>query len=209
MTHQNNLSRLMIWLSISSLALPVLAHKVKTSNEIGATLHVEPADRARTNEQTVVWFALTQKGGQTVPLSDCQCQLQVIQLPSKKLVMQPALRSITAEKYQGIPSATVLFKQPGAYLLELSGQPQAGANFQPFKLQFDLTVAPGAKLSSPTTSNPEPAEIDGSLISPELNKIKSPPNSVPAPINWLLPVVAIAGLVGSIALLVIFTRPKK
>jgi hypothetical protein len=177
-----------------------MAHKVKTSNEIGATIHIEPADRPRTNEQTIVWFALTQKGGQTVPLSDCQCQLQVLQLPSKKAVMQPSLQPINAEKYQGIPSATVLFQQPGAYLLELSGQPQAGANFQPFKLQFDLTVAPG----KPTT-----ARGDESVSSPELNKIKSPPDSVPASINWLFYVGAVAGLASSIALIVMFTHSKK
>lgn len=160
-------SQFIFWMSISNLTLPVLAHKVKTSNEIGATLHVEPADRARTNEQTVVWFALTQKGGQTVPLSDCQCQLQVIQLPSKKSVMQPALQPINAEKYQGIPSATVLFKQPGAYLLELSGQPAAGKKFPPFKLQFDLTVAPGRAASLPTKSvQPEPFKIMWVLLIP-------------------------------------------
>ncbi len=160
-------SRLMIWASVSSLALPVLAHKVKTNNEIGATLHVEPADQARTNEQTVVWFALTQKGGQTVPLRQCQCQLQVLQLPSKKSVMQPALRSINAEKYQGIPSATVLFKQPGAYLLELSGQPAAGTKFPPFQLQFDLTVAPGRAVSLPAKSaQPAPFKIMLVLLIP-------------------------------------------
>ncbi len=183
-----------------------MAHKVKTSNEIGATLHIEPADRARTNEQTTVWFALTKKGGQTVPLSNCQCQLQVLQLPGKNILMQPALRSINAEKYQGIPSATVLFKQPGSYLLELSGQPQAGEKFQPFKLQFDLTVAPGATV--PTTASSDAAGMDGSLISPELNKIKSPPDTVPAPINWFLYIGAFAGLAGSIALLVLFNRQK-
>lgn len=160
-------SQFILWTSISSLALPALAHKVKTSDEIGATLHVEPADRARTNEQTVVWFALTQKGGQTVPLSQCQCQLQVLQMPGKKSVMQPALRSITAEKYQGIPSATVLFKQPGAYVLELSGQPQAGAKFQPFKLQFDLTVAPGQAVSTPVkSSQAEPFRMIWALLIP-------------------------------------------
>jgi hypothetical protein len=205
MTYFNNLNRLIIWFSISGLALPVLAHKVKTSNEIGATIHVEPADRARTNEQTVIWFALTRKGGQTVPLRDCQCQLQVLQLPSKQAVMQPGLQPINAEKYQGIPSATVLFQQPGAYLLELSGQPQAGANFQPFKLQFDLTVAPG----KPTTASADSTRGDEYVSSPELNKIKSPLDSVPAPINWLLYVGAVAGLAGSIALIVMFTRPKK
>jgi hypothetical protein len=168
MPHPKNfVIQFILWFSISGLALPVMAHKVKTSNEIGATIHVEPADRAHTNEQTVVWFALTHKGGQTVPLSECRCQLQVLQLPSKQAVMQPALQPINAEKYQGIPSATMLFKQPGAYLLELSGQPYAGARFQPFKLQFDLTVAPGQAVSIPVKpAQPEPFRIMWALLIP-------------------------------------------
>jgi hypothetical protein len=144
MPHLNScVLRLMIWASINGLAAPVLAHKVKISNQIGATLHIEPDDQARTHQPTVIWFALTKKGGQVVPLSQCQCQLQIFKLPSKKAVMQPPLQSINAEKYQGIPSTTVLFQQPGTYLLELSGRPLVGTNFQPFKLRFDLIVVPG------------------------------------------------------------------
>ncbi len=144
MPRQNNLVlKLIIWASISFLVAPTLAHKVKINNQIGATLHVEPNDQARTNRSTIIWFALTKKGGQIIPLSQCQCQLQVFKLPSKKAVMQPMLRSINAEKYQGIPSTNISFKQSGTYLLELSGRPQVGANFQPFKLQFDLVVVEG------------------------------------------------------------------
>jgi hypothetical protein len=144
MLHQNNfVLKLIIWASISLLVSPVLAHKVKINNQVGATLHIEPNDQARTNQSTTIWFALTKKGGQVIPLSQCQCQVQVFKLPSKKVVMQPILRSINAEKYQGIPSTTVLFKQSGTYLLELSGRPQVGTNFPPFKLQFDVVVVPG------------------------------------------------------------------
>lgn len=195
------ISQIIFWMSTSVLAMPVLAHQVKTSNEIGSTIHVEPADRARTNEQTVVWFALTRKGGQTVPLKDCQCQLQILQLPGKKLVMQPALQPINAEKYQSIPSATVLFKQAGAYVLELSGQPQAGISFQPFKLQFDLLVSPGTARAVPNIASSNPSTIDKPLAS-------SPPKAVPAPIDWLL---YLPGLLGAIAIAVIFvfTRLKK
>jgi hypothetical protein len=139
MLHLNKLFiQLLIWPSL--LAMPVWAHKVKVSNQVGATLHIEPTDQARAKEPAIVWFALTKKGGQIIPLSDCQCQLQVFKLPRKKFVMQPALRSINAEQYQGIPSARVLFPESGAYLLELSGRPQAGRQFQPFKLQFELTA---------------------------------------------------------------------
>ena len=37
----------------------VKAHTVKVSNGIGATIHIEPNDRARAGEVAPTWFALT------------------------------------------------------------------------------------------------------------------------------------------------------
>jgi hypothetical protein len=145
MPRPNNIwiALLIIISSLLGFTIPAITHKVKVSNQVGATLHIEPTDQARANEPTVIWFALTKKGGQIIPLRQCDCQLQVFKLPGKKAILQPTLRSINAEKYQGIPSAQVLFKDPGVYRLALSGQPQDDLNFEPFQLQFEITVAPG------------------------------------------------------------------
>jgi hypothetical protein len=126
------------------LPLPVWGHKVKTDTQIGATIHFEPDDRPKSLAPTKVWFALTKKGGTAIPLKDCQCQLQIKQLPSSENIAIPQLQAINAEKYQDIPSATVLFPQPGAYSLELTGQSVKPGDFQPFKLEFDATVAAGS-----------------------------------------------------------------
>jgi hypothetical protein len=131
------------------LPLPAWGHKVKTDAQVGATIHFEPDDRPKSLESTKVWFALTKKGGTTIPLKDCQCQLQIKQLPGKQQLATPQLQAINAEKYQDIPSATVLFPQPGAYTLELTGQSIKPGDFQPFKLEFDATVAVG-KVAPPT-----------------------------------------------------------
>jgi hypothetical protein len=58
-------------------------------------------------------------------------------------LLEPALKAISAEQYQGIPGAEVIFPKIGAYKLELSGTPVAGANFQPFKMNYTVTVATG------------------------------------------------------------------
>jgi hypothetical protein len=131
------------------LPLPAWGHKVKTDAQVGATIHFEPDDRPKSLEPTKVWFALTKKGGTAIPLKDCQCQLQIKQLPGKQQLATPQLQAINAEKYQDIPSATVIFPQPGAYTLELTGQSIKPGDFQPFKLEFEATVAMGTAPATP------------------------------------------------------------
>jgi hypothetical protein len=131
------------------LPLPAWSHKIKTDSQVGATIHFEPYDRPKSLEPTKIWFALTKRGGTTIPLQDCQCQLQIKQLPGNQKLSTPTLQAINAEKYQDIPSATVLFPQPGAYVLELTGQPVKIGDFQPFRLEFDAMVAAG---KAPKTS---------------------------------------------------------
>ncbi len=130
-------------LTLIFLPLPAWGHKVKTDAQVGATIHFEPDDRPKSQEPIKIWFALTKKGGIAIPLKDCQCQLQIKQLPGNQKLSTPQLQAINAEKYQDIPSTTVLFPQPGAYSLELTGQSVKPGDFQPFKLKFDATVALG------------------------------------------------------------------
>jgi hypothetical protein len=136
-------------ITLMLLPLPAWGHKVKTDAQVGATIHFEPDDRPKSLEPTKVWFALTKKGGTAIPLKDCQCQLQIKQLPGNQKIATPQLQAINAEKYQDIPSATVLFPQPGAYTLELTGQSIKPGDFQPFKLEFDATVATGTAPATP------------------------------------------------------------
>ncbi|NJL42274.1 MAG: hypothetical protein HC935_00390 [Pseudanabaena sp. SU_2_4] len=64
------------WLAAVLLAaLPAYAHQVEISSDVGATLHIEPDDKPKAGQPTQVWFALTTKGGQVIPLSACDCQL--------------------------------------------------------------------------------------------------------------------------------------
>ncbi|HLO51789.1 MAG TPA: hypothetical protein VK211_25485 [Kamptonema sp.] len=120
-----------------------LAHEVEVSGDVAATFHLEPNHNPRAGEQSRVWFALTRKGGQIIPLSQCNCQLAVYNHPHKagdKPLMQPRLEAISAEQYKGIPGAAIVFPKAGIYELELSGKAKGGANFKPFELSYEVTV---------------------------------------------------------------------
>lgn len=120
------------------------AHKVKVAADVGATLHLEPNDMPRAGENTQTWFALTRKGGQSIPLAQCDCQLAVFaepHTPGEPALLEPALKPVNAERYQGVPGAEINFPKPGIYQLHLAGKPKSGAVFQPFQLNFEVTVA--------------------------------------------------------------------
>jgi hypothetical protein len=135
-------------INLSSLVIPrASAHKIETAEDVGATLHIEPADTPRAGEAAKTWFALTRKGGKIIPLTECDCQLAIYSSPrtaQAKPIAQPNLQPVSAERYQGIPGTEITFPKPGAYQLELSGKPANDDSFKPFELKFDVTVAAGS-----------------------------------------------------------------
>ncbi|ARV60033.1 hypothetical protein BZZ01_16625 [Nostocales cyanobacterium HT-58-2] len=132
---------------------PAVAHKVTTATDVGATLHIEPNDNPRAGESTKTWFAMTRKGGKVIPLAECNCQLAVYAEPhsaNEPPLIEPPLKPISAERYQGIPGTEITFPRPGAYQLHLSGKPKNGKSFQPFDLKFPVTVAAGSVTTDST-----------------------------------------------------------
>ena len=123
--------------------ISVLAHQVEVSGDVAATFHLEPNHNPRAGQPARVWFALTRRGGQIIPLEQCNCKLGVYLKERKegdKPLMQPPLKAISAERYKGIPGADIVFPKAGIYELELSGTAQNKANFKPFKLTYTVTV---------------------------------------------------------------------
>ena len=145
----------------------VLAHTVKISADVGATIHIEPNDNPRAGEVTQAWFALTRKGGKVIPLKDCNCQLAIYAEPhavGEPALLEPPLKPIEVERYQGIPGAEVTFPKPGAYQLQLSGKPVIEGSFKPFELKFVVTVATGkavdiSQLGQNVNENPQGTKI--------------------------------------------------
>jgi len=173
------------WVFLTTLlATPAVAHEIKTSQNVGATFHIEPNDAPSAGKPELAWFALTQKGGKVIPLKQCNCQLAVYSEPYTKgspPIQKPPLKAMSINRYQGIPGAEITFPTPGAYQLQLTGKPTNGANFTSFELKFDITVAPGAAAPAPKTSL-QTAQMP--------QEIKQPEN------QWLVPAIAIATILG-------------
>ncbi|WP_353932933.1 hypothetical protein WJM97_10240 [Okeanomitos corallinicola TIOX110] len=151
-------SKLLIFLSLIlfNLAPTVSAHTVKISGDVGGTIHIEPNDNPRAGEPADTWFALTRRGGKVLPLKECDCQLAVYaepHAPGEPALLEPALKAIQVERYEGIPGAVITFPKPGIYELQLSGRPNTAGSFQPFELKFQVTVAAGKALTTPSTVN--------------------------------------------------------
>jgi hypothetical protein len=124
--------------------LQTIAHEVETSGSVGGTMHIEPNDTPRAGTSSLAWFALTRRGGQTIPLSACNCSLSVYKQPrvaGDAPIQKPALSAASVEGRQGTPSANITFPQAGAYEVVLSGQPATAGAFAPFELKFPVTVA--------------------------------------------------------------------
>jgi hypothetical protein len=138
-----------------------LAHNVETDGEIGATFHLEPDHNPKSGEAATVWFALTRDGGETIPLSDCDCTLSIVNTQDDdKTIEAPSLTAIDVETYTDIPSAEIMFPEPGIYAVKLSGQPSATATgtFEAFELSYDVTVRPGDAQDGTTAKSPEEAK---------------------------------------------------
>lgn len=161
---QKKLKRLLLVCVATVITMqPVLAHKVQVAADVGATLHLEPNDNPRAGEPTQAWFALTRKGGQTIPLAQCNCQLAVYAqpyTPGEPALIEPPLQPVTAERFQNIPGAEITFPKPGIYELQFQGKPTKGANFKPFELKFEVTVATG-------TANKQNVQIANSNVAQE------------------------------------------
>ena len=97
----------------------------------------------------LAWFALTRRGGETIPLSSCECTVAIYaQSDSDNPVATPSLQAVDSEGYQGIPGATFTFPDVGAYTLIISGSPKAAQDFSPFELSFNVIVAARASASN-------------------------------------------------------------
>ena len=128
----------------TAVAIPAIAHNVEISNEVAATFHITPNHNPQVGKPTQAWFALTRRGGGTIPLSECNCALNVYAVPradEDQPIMQPQLSAINVEKYQDIPGAKIVFPQAGAYQLVISGTAK-NDTFSPFELSYEVNVRP-------------------------------------------------------------------
>ncbi len=168
--------RAMLILAMMLVAtVPAIAHQVEIHNDVGATIHLEPNDTPLAGAPSLVWFALTQRGGSIITLAECDCTLTVYDA-THQVIATPALTPTTAEGFQNIPSATVTFPKVGNYELVLTGTPLANADFAPFELRYTVVVAGQAKGSanmSATDRPSQPSPASASTSTPETSAGKA------------------------------------
>jgi hypothetical protein len=106
---------------------PATAHNIQVSGDVAGTWHIEPYHTPKAGEYAKAWVALTRKGGKILPLEQANCQMAVYLQPRKPAdlpVLQPTVKAISVEKYQGIPGADIVFPNTGIYQLELNCTPK-------------------------------------------------------------------------------------
>jgi hypothetical protein len=196
---------LLLWAEV-----PVTAHKVEVSGDIAGLWHIEPDHGPKAGEPAQVWIALTQEGGAIVPLDQCDCKLEIYSVPrteGETAVLEPPLEAISAEQYQGIPGAEVIFPQAGEYELQLSGAPQSGEDFQPFELSYTAIVGRGTAPASPSTQTTNPqAETQTANDQPSedaaLNDGQTTPANQTNPSRLPLIILVTALILGGLGLIV-------
>lgn len=139
-------------LLLTMFSAPAIAHNVEIAGGVAGTWHIEPDHNPRAGEPAKVWVALTRKGGTVLPLEQANCKLGVFPQPhteGNQPILQPQLKTIAVEKYQGIPGADLVFPAPGLYEMELSCAPKIAGSFEDFEMQSEVTVAAGTAQVSP------------------------------------------------------------
>lgn len=219
-----------LYLTISSLLLfafadmPLLAHNVKVSQDVGVTFHIEPDHNPRVGTSSQAWFALTRQGGKLIPLEECLCQLKVYLTNQGRRADTPSLTPdlvpISPEQYRNIPGADLIFPQPGIYDLELIGKPAIAGDFIPFSVSYPVTVKPGLASRETSTKTAVDSQVNNQAepaptkeTSPEQQDIQpassteSEPKAESRPFSWLLLLLGSVG--GGLAVLLLLLRSSK
>lgn len=176
-------------------AFPALAHEVEIADDIGGTLHIEPSDTPRAGEEVLAWVALRSQGGQIIGLEGCDCQLSVYAEPGQTNsapLLSPELTSVEGDGIEGIPGAEFTFPNVGLYTLVMTGSPKGSAEFTPFELAFDVTVAAGV------ATTPSPADTPAVLPPDILEDVDTEAEANPRQRQILL-ALGCAGIVAAAA----------
>jgi hypothetical protein len=185
----SNLKYWSVGLFVLGMNVPqAIAHNVKVDDQVAATFHLEPNHNPRAGEAAKIWFALAKKGGEAIPLADCDCTLTVRQ--KETVVATPVLSALDVEQYRGIPAATFTFPAVGLYSLRLSGKPKT-TGFNPFNLDYEVTVQAG-KVSETLPKG----------------QTENSPEEVNRPVN-LVPIVLGVGAIGLVAALSLLLGGKR
>lgn len=118
-----------------------IAHSVKVSNGVGATIHIDPDDRPVAGQNSKVWISLSKRGGVIIPYESCNCNIEVQSLTDSSIRFILPKPTYTNEDRLGLHNYVgVVFPQAGRYNLRVVGESKEGA-FEPFELNFPVDVS--------------------------------------------------------------------
>jgi hypothetical protein len=117
-----------------------IAHQDVTVETVKATVHLEPDDSPYATIPSPTWFHLSRPDGETIPLSNCNCNL-VVYDEQNQPIAYPQLSEAEVEGHEQPITTSITFPTPGIYQLVLTGEPKEN-DFQPFELTVPVTVRP-------------------------------------------------------------------
>ncbi len=118
-----------------------IAHSIKVSNGVGATIHVDPDDRPLAGQNSQLWISLTKRGGVIIPYENCNCNIEVQSLTNSSIRFILPKPSYTNADHLGLHNYVgVVFPQAGRYNLRVVGKSKEGT-FEPFELTFPIDVS--------------------------------------------------------------------
>lgn len=192
------------FMAIAAISAP--AHTVRTANDVAATFHLEPDHNPTAGQPAQVWFLMTRRGGEAIPLDACDCELAVYPEPralDAEPLLEPPLEAIAAERYQNLPGAEVVFPRPGSYTLELRGRPKMDGDFQAFQFTYPVTVAVGKNSAKPTGSAATQAGESAAIAPSSDRPLRQ------FPIAWTAAGAVAVIVAGGLALLVVSQHLSK
>jgi hypothetical protein len=122
-----------------SLTLPgvVSAHVLKLDGTIAGILHGNPDDSTPIAGKPADYILMIDDATSRFSLPDCTCTISVIQ-GAQVLSTRPLFVTGT-----NVSENHYTFQQSGLYTLRFAGTPKGTRAFQPFTLNYTVTVAPG------------------------------------------------------------------
>jgi hypothetical protein len=137
---------------------PVYAHVLKTDGNIGVVLHINPNDEPLANQPSNLVFEFKDKQ-KAFRAKDCDCIFSV-QTNGKTIYSQPLFQN--TEEKDTYAAILYMFPESNIYHIQLSGKPISNTGFKPFRISWDVRVAPAKDTGDTTqlTSNiPSPSLI--------------------------------------------------
>lgn len=116
---------------------PALAHVLEADQTVGAVIHLTPDDSPVAGERSDLFFEFKDKEGRFKP-ADCTCTVSVTR-DEREIYSQPLFANNTEPGLEN-PSFSYTFPEPGSYEVKISGKPLTEDAFNPFELEYTVTV---------------------------------------------------------------------